>query len=256
VVIQDAQRHGVPVLRPDVNHSQAACTLEYDGTSQAVRLGLRYVHGLGEAWQTRIVARRADRSFPHLRDFCRRTGLPKAVVENLIRAGALESLGQARRDMLWELGGLVYQEEDLAIEVPVEMVPLPALDRAERLAWEYELLGLAPGDHVMGLYREEMEARAIFRSSELKDREDGQIVRVAGFAIVRQRPPTAKGHVFITLEDEEGLVNLIVRPRIFEQYRDALRNAPLLWAEGRLQREGRAMSVLVYRAGALGSPGA
>jgi error-prone DNA polymerase len=79
-------------------------------------------------------------------------------------------------------------------------------------------------------------------------------VRVAGWAVVRQRPPTAKGHLFITLEDEEGLMNLIVRPQVYEQYRAALRNAPLLWVEGRLQREGEAMSVLVHRAAALGRP--
>ena len=77
-------------------------------------------------------------------------------------------------------------------------------------------------------------------------------MRVAGLVVVRQRPPTAKGHLFITLEDEEGLVNLIVRPDVYERYRDALRNAPLLWVEGRLQREGQALSVLVYRAGAVG----
>jgi error-prone DNA polymerase len=77
---------------------------------------------------------------------------------------------------------------------------------------------------------------------------------VAGWAVIRQRPPTAKGHLFITLEDEEGLANLIVRPGVYEQYRDVLRNAPLLWIEGRLQREGHAISVLVYRATALGSP--
>jgi error-prone DNA polymerase len=89
----------------------------------------------------------------------------------------------------------------------------------------------------------------------LETRQDGDRVRVAGWAVVRQRPPTAKGHLFITLEDEEGLANLIVRPQVYEQYQAVLRNAPLLWVEGRLQREGQALSVLVYRAAALGTPG-
>jgi len=255
VLIGDARRHGVSVLRPDVNRSQEACTLESRGSSLAVRLGLRYVHGLGEAWPGRIVQRRGDRPFQDLRDFCRRTRLPRPVVENLIRAGAMEGFGRARRDLLWELGGLVYQEEGLDIEMPVEPVTLPALGRAERLGWEVELLGLTPGDHVIGLYREVLQAQGVLSSGELEGQRDGQTVRVAGLVVVRQRPPTAKGHVFITLEDEEGLVDLIVRPDVYQRYRDVLRGAPLLLVEGRLQREGHALSVLVVRAAALRYPG-
>jgi error-prone DNA polymerase len=266
VIVGDARRHGVPLLRPDVNLSQPtcslepSCSLEHAASSLAVRLGLRYIHGLGEAWQERIVERRGDAPYRDLVDFCRRTRLPRQVVENLIRAGAMDVLGHQRsdrsgnprRDLLWQLGSLVYQEEGLDIEVPVVPVALPALDQAERLAWEYELMGLAPGDHVMSLYREGLQAQRVLSSGELATRRDGERVRVAGWAVVRQRPPTAKGHVFITLEDEEGLVNLIVRPDVYERYRDALRNTPLLWVEGRLQREGHAISVLVYRAGPLG----
>jgi error-prone DNA polymerase len=182
---------------------------------------------------------------------CRRTRLHKSIVENLVRAGALDCLDQPRRDLLWELGGLVYEEEGLDLEMPVEPVALPVLEHAERLAWEYELMGLAPGEHVMMLYREMLQRRRVLSSGVLASRRDGDLVRLAGWAVVRQRPPTAKGHVFITLEDEEGLVNLIVRPQVYERYRDALRNAPLLWIEGRLQREGHALSVLVHRAGSL-----
>jgi error-prone DNA polymerase len=96
-----------------------------------------------------------------------------------------------------------------------------------------------------------LQKRGVVTSSDLEDLPDGRTVQVAGLSVIRQRPPTAKGHVFITLEDEHGLVNLIVRPAVYARYHDALRNAPLLWAEGRLQREGRAISVLVYRAAAL-----
>jgi error-prone DNA polymerase len=254
VLIGDARRHDVPILQPDINHSQAACTLEQIDASLAIRLGLSYVHGLGEAWQTRVLEQRGSRSFQNLRDFCRRTGLPRPLVENLIRAGAMQGLGTEQRNLLWDLGGMAYQEEDLDIEVPIEPMTFPNLDRAERLAWEYELLGLAPREHVMTLYRETLQARGVLTSRELEQGKDGQIVRVAGMATVRQRPPTAKGHVFITLEDEEGLANLIIRPKVFERYRDALRNAPMLWVEGRLQREGRALSVLVHRAASLGPP--
>ncbi len=162
---------------------------------------------------------------------------------------------RTRRDLLWALGGLVYQEDGLDIDVPLEPVALPTLGDAERMAWEYELLGMAPGEQVMSLYREALRERGVLSTRALENRQDGDRVRVAGWAVVRQRPPTAKGHLFITLEDEEGLANLIVRPQVYEQYRAALRNAPLLWVEGRLQREGEALSVLVYRAAALGTPG-
>jgi error-prone DNA polymerase len=268
VIAGDARHHGVPVLRPDVNLSQPTCALEQacaDGANllsgagrpqqAGVRLGLRYVRGLGEVWQERIVERRASGPYRDLADFGRRARLPRSLVENLIRSGAMDDLGRTRRDLLWALGGLVYQEEGLDIEVPVVPASLPALDQAEQMAWEYEILGLAPGDQVMSLYRETLRAQRVLSSGELPSRRNGERVRVAGWAVVRQRPPTAKGHVFITLEDEEGLVNLIVRPGVYERYRDVLRNTPLLWIEGRLQREGHALSVLVYRAAALGSPG-
>lgn len=252
VLVGDARRHGVEVRGPDVNRSRVECTLEREGPALAVRLGLRYVQGLGEVWQSRIVERRGDRPFRSLADFCRRTRLPRPVIENLIRAGVMDSLGQAqpgaRRALLWELGGLDYPEDGLELEAMVEPVDLPALGRAERIAWEYELLGLTPGDQVMSLYREPLRAQGVLSSGELAECRDGQTVQVAGWVVVRQRPPTAKGHVFITLEDEEGLIHLIVRPDTFERYREVLRDAPLVKVEGQLQRQGSGMSVLVARA--------
>jgi len=231
----------------DAQLAQGAEVLGCGHWTLAIRLGLRYVHGLGEVWRACIVERRGERPYRGLQDVCRRTCLPRPVGENLIRAGARDGFGR-RRDILWELGGLEYREEGLDVEVPIELVALPVLSEAERLGWEYELLGLAPGDHVMRLYRERLRTQGVLSSKELAERRNGQTVRVAGLVVVRQRPPTAKGHLFITLEDEEGLVNLIVRPHAYEQHRDTLRNAPLLWVKGRLQREGHAVSVLVCRA--------
>jgi error-prone DNA polymerase len=115
---------------------------------------------------------------------------------------------------------------------------------------------MAPGDHVIALYRETLRAQGVLSTAELQSRVDGERVRVAGWPVVRQRPPTAKGHLFVTLEDETGLANLIVRPNVFERYREALRNAPLLWIEGKVQREGYAISVLVERAAAIELPSA
>jgi error-prone DNA polymerase len=268
VLVGDARRHGVAVLPPDINFSQEACTLESGkkrtlalagstkvvDSGRAVRLGLRYVHGLGEARQMRIVQQRGALSFRDLRDFCQRTRLPRAVVRNLIRAGALDSLQRTRRDFLWELGGLIYGEDELGMEVPVESVALPSLDQAERMGWEYELMGLVPDDHVMSLYRGMLERRGVATTYELASRHDGDKVRVAGKVVVRQRPPSAKGFLFITLEDEVGLANLVVRPKTYDKYQAALRNSPLLLVEGHLQREGEAFSVMVHSATGLRWP--
>ena len=252
VIAGDARRHGVEVLGPDANRSRVECTLEQDGPALAVRLGLRYVHGLGETWQTRLVERRGERPFRGLADLCRRTRLSKPVVENLIRAGVLDGFGRARRDLLWELGGLDYPEEGLDLQALVDPVDLPVLGQAERMAWEYELLGLTPGDQVMSLYREELRAKGVLSSGELAGRQDGQTVRVAGWVVVRQRPPTAKGHVFITLEDEEGLINIIVHPDVVTRTKKLpLRHGydfnglALILAEGVVQRSRNTVSILV-----------
>jgi error-prone DNA polymerase len=249
VLTGDAKRHGVTILRPDLNLSNDACTLERGSHGiPALRLGLRYVHGLGEAGRKQLLERRDGTSFTGLPDLCQRTRLPRAVIENLIRSGTLDSLGTARRTLLWQLGGLDYREEEMDIEIPVTEVTLPRLSEREGVGWEYELLGLAPGDHVMRLHRQRLREQGVLSSADLEQRQDGEPVRVAGMVVVRQKPPTARGHVFVTLEDEEGLINLIIRPNVYEHYRSAVRNSLLLWAEGQLQRQGAACSVLVTRA--------
>jgi error-prone DNA polymerase len=207
-------------------------------------LGLRYLYSLGEAGRERLLAARAGGPFRDLRDFCRRTRLPKPVVDNLIRAGALDSLGADRRDSLWELGGLRYQADEL-VEEPIDEVELPALEDVEALDWDYELLGLSPDEHSMHLLRPDLRARGILTAADLAGQRTGALVEVAGRVAIRQRPPTAKGHVFITLEDETGLVNLILRPALYETQRAEIRGAGALVARGVLQREGVATSVLV-----------
>jgi error-prone DNA polymerase len=255
VIVGDARRHGVPVLPPDVNRSLAACTLERGGASPAIRLGLRYVYGLGEAWQARVVERRGDRPFRDLHDFCRRARLPRPAVENLVRAGAADSLSAkqsgGRRDLLWQLGGLSYPEEGLDLQAPVEPAALPILSHAERLEWEYELLGMAPGDHVMAVYREALRARGILSSRELGEQDDGRAARIAGLVVVIQRPPSARGYAFVTLEDEAGLMNVIVRPGVYAHYRGVLRGAPLLVVGGVVQRQDGVLNLLADRAAPL-----
>ncbi len=266
VVVNDARRHGIAILRPDVNLSEEGCTLEPNGKPPAlqgrdgdsrprVRLGLRYLYGLGESGRRRVLESRrvgasVDQPFAGLADFCRRTRLPKSVVRDMIRAGALDGLGEARRQMLWELGGLRYDEETLVDEPPVS-AELPPLSEGEALTWDYELLGLSPDDHPLRLLRPQLRADDILSAAELATRPAGEIIRVAGMVVVRQAPPTAKGHLFVTLEDETGLANLVIRPDLYAAARSVLHKASLLVAEGAVQREGRAVSVLVRKVRAL-----
>jgi error-prone DNA polymerase len=240
VVVNDARRHGITILRPDVNRSEDGCTLE----GESIRLGLRYLHGLGEAGWVKLLAARGERSFEDMVDFCRRTRLPRPLLRDLIRAGALDGLGGSRRQMLWTLGGLHYEEEVL-VEAPDIAAELPELAEREALRWDYELLGLSPDDHPMRLWRASRRARGVVTASELAVEAPGRVVEVAGMVIVRQAPPTAKGHLFITLEDETGLANLIIRPDLYERERALLRGSSALLAGGVVQREGKASSMLV-----------
>ncbi|MCW5854263.1 MAG: error-prone DNA polymerase, partial [Anaerolineae bacterium] len=249
VCMGDARRHGVEVLHPDVNRSADKCTVE----GRAVRLGLGYLHGFGRAAQQRLLDARGDQLFAGLADLCRRTRLPRALVENLARSGAMDQLcggEKRRRGLLWELGALDYREEALDLAVEVEAATLPDLTEAEILGWELELLGMAPGDHPMRLYRPQLQAASVLTCAEVARGRDGDVVQVAGQVVVRQKPPTAKNHVFLTLEDETGLVNLIIRPDLYEQRKEELRQA-LLIVYGRLQRDENACSVQVLDQGGL-----
>jgi error-prone DNA polymerase len=162
----------------------------------------------------------------------------------MVRAGAFDSLSPDRRGLLWTLGALQYEEESL-IEAPDTRAELPALSEREAMTWDYELLGLSPGDHPMRLLRERVRAKGALSAVELEQQPAGKLVIVTGLVVVRQAPPTAKGHLFISLEDETGLINLIIRPDLYEKKRDLLSGADFLAAKGLVQRDGLALSVLV-----------
>jgi error-prone DNA polymerase len=243
VVVGDAQRHGVRVLRPDVNLSRDECAIQ----DASLRLGLRYLHGLGEAGSQRLLGARGEKPFTNLTDFCRRTRLPRGLIGDLIRAGAFGSLSEDRRGQLWTLGGLQYEEEAL-IDAPGDAVELPVLDEREAMTWDYELLGLTPSDHPMRIARPRLKAKGYLSSADLVQQPAGRIVVVGGLVVVRQAPPTAKGHLFISLEDEFGLINLIIRPDMYRKQRELLQGATFLAARGVMQRDGGSISVLVREA--------
>ncbi len=148
-----------------------------------------------------ILSARADRPFASLIDFCRRTRISHNVVENLIMSGGMDTWGIPRRQLVWELGTLDYQEDRLDFAVDHDPVSLPALSSVEAMLGEQAVMGLSPGDHVMTHYRARLRALQILGSSELAEHSDGLRTQVAGLLVVHQSPPTAKGFHFLTLED-------------------------------------------------------
>jgi error-prone DNA polymerase len=230
-------------LPVDIQHGEARCAVEKDG----LRLGLNYVDSLGEAGIARLEEARQGRAFTGLADFCRRTRLPRRVIENLILVGAMDGWRMPRRKLLWELGGLRYHEEELDLVFPDQGVELPPFSPAEALQAEYSVLGLSTGDHLMSLYRPWLAHQGILSSREMEACKDGQQVRVAGLVVMHQAPPTAKKHHFISLEDEESLVNVIVRPQVYTRYQRIWHEVPLLIVEGTVQRKGGVVNLLASR---------
>ena len=241
-IVGDAARHG-QVIRPlDVNHSDWLCAIEADGT---VRLGLRYVRGLREE-----AGRRMERARPFTSadDLVRRAGLRSDELARLAELGALGSLGLERRAALWEVERAARPSGPLynALDPPPEPSPLLPMTPTEAMVADYEGSGLSLGPHPMTFHRVRLERSGVVRATDLQGMRDGGPVRVAGAVVVRQRPGTAKGFVFLNLEDETGLVNVVVPPPLFHRYRLTLVAEPFLVITGVLEhREG----VISVRAG-------
>ena len=240
-IVRDAQRHGQIIHPADVNYSGWLCAIEPDG---AVRLGLRYVRGLREEIGKRIEEERRRRPFASVADLVKRAGLHRDELDQLARVGALTSLEPERRAAIWEAEragrptGPLY--EDLAD--PPERSPLRAMTPEESLIADYEGTGLSLGPHPMEFHRARLDRLKVARAADLARLKHGAWVRVAGAVIVRQRPGTAKGFVFLNLEDETGLTNVIVRPALFHRHRLALVNEPFLFVEGTLQHQDNVVS--------------
>ena len=245
-IVRDAQRHGQVIHPADVNCSGWLCAIEPDG---AVRLGLRYVRGLREEIGKRIEEERRRRPFASVAELVKRAGLHRDELGQLARVGALGSLEPERRAALWEAEragrprGPLYEE----LADPPERSPLRAMTPEESLVADYEGTGLSLGPHPMQFHRARLSAMKVARAADLVKIRHGAWVRVAGAVIVRQRPGTAKGFVFLNLEDESGLTNVIVRPALFHRHRLALVNEPFLFVEGTLQHQDNVVSVRAER---------
>ena len=244
-IVRDAREHGVALRAVDVNASQWDCTLE----EGALRLGLRQVVGLSEAEAGLLVGRRgAGYDSPHA--LWRRGGVKRATLETLADADAFGSMGLRRREALWAVRAFGPNPPPLLADLPMTEAPaaLPPMALGEEVVEDYRVLRLSLKAHPLALLRPRLGE--LLPAAQLAGRRPGR-VSVAGLVLVRQRPGTAGGVIFITLEDETGVANIIVWPPLFERYRQAILTGRLLQVDGRLQRQERVIHVVAERIGDL-----
>jgi error-prone DNA polymerase len=258
-LIHEAQRRGITILAPDVNHSQAECTLTPEG---AIRIGLGYVKGVHLVDIEELLRSRASMGrFRDLEDLAARAGVARAVLERLAWSGACDRLvtdvggAHARRTALWRLGiakparAATQVGTQLALDLGAPAAPaLAGLTGWESMVADYTTTGISVDRHPLGLLRDRLAARGARSVADLAQIKHGSTIQIAGLVIARQRPGTANGVTFMLLEDEHGTVNLIVPPALYERHRLTIRSEPLVLAGGRLERHasgGGAINILV-----------
>jgi error-prone DNA polymerase len=296
-LVHDAQRRGIEVLAPDVNHSAVGCTVTPDGS---VRVGLGYVQGVRADEVAALVAeRQSGGPFTSLGDLASRAGAGRPALETLAWSGACDALaGGDRRRTLWTLGiaapahrvgtlgaspvgtplevgratqvegrhaagfasaaaarraaeALAAKGEGTQLSLPLELPDAPELERLtgwEAMIADYATTGLTTGPHALALLRDRLRSEGTATSEHLRTLRHGSPVTVAGIVVARQRPGTAKGIVFMLLEDEAGTINLVVPPEVYERHRAIVRSEPLIVADGKLERHpagGGQINVLV-----------
>ena len=236
-LVKDAARHGVVALPVDVTRSSWKCTIEIVDGRPAMRMGLRYVTGLREEVGLRIESERARRQFDSIADLTARVGPNRREIDALAYAGAFAAFGLARRDAMWNAAAVERDPKSLLAGVKPRdsEVPLASMAPIDETLADYAATGLTTGPHLMTYLRGDLSARGILSADDLTRARHQSWVKTAGVVIVRQRPGTAKGFLFITLEDETGIANLIVTPDLFQKNRLLLRSAGILLAEGVLQ---------------------
>ncbi len=237
-LVEDAKRHGVAIRPVDVRHSIRDCTLEPEtgsGEGFAVRMGLRFVKGVHDADIERIVA---AHPFGTLVEFAERCGLGDGTMARLAEAGALEGFEGERRDALWKVLG--YEHKDASRLQLKEHDPeayFTPLDAMETVRWDYTFTSHSPRGHPLETMREELQKQRLPDAAQVRARPDGRRIRYAGLVISRQRPGTAKGVVFMTLEDETGFVNVVLWEKVFTKFRVLAKTEPFLGVTGKLQVE-------------------
>jgi error-prone DNA polymerase len=259
-IISDARKHGVRVKAVDINYSNWDCTLEAKETRRedpagggkyhALRLGLRQVKGLKEEDMQILMAVRdaGYKSIPQLLD----AGVPLAALERLADADAFRSIGLDRRKALWEIAALSDHLTGLFAGLPADnsvekIIQLPEMELAEHVIEDYRTLSLSLKAHPVSFIRSKLALLKVIPTAELMNCNDGMFVRVSGLVLVRQRPGTASGICFITIEDETGTSNLVVFQNLFNQYRKEIVHSRFLMVEGKVQKEGEVIHVVVKR---------
>jgi error-prone DNA polymerase len=252
VIVGDAKRHGIRVLPVDVNASawEHDTRPQPDG-SHALRLGMRQVKGIDESSRELLERERAAGAYAGVRDFVARTGLGEQVVERLIAIGAFDWTDAPRRELLWQLRTTMEDANParpaLGLTDDAQRAlgaSLPPMSFAEKVAADYRELGLSPTAHAVELFRERLTGRGVRPIAEAARLRDRSMIRLAGLAVSIQHPMTAKNFVFIALEDETGMINVTVRPDIYQANRAVLHRHPLLVIDGRLQVEGGVLNVV------------
>jgi error-prone DNA polymerase len=246
-LIKDAQHHGLRVLPANIMKSDWLCTIEEEHEVRQLRIGLRYVRGLREQAGRAIVEARESKPFNSIEDLVQRVPqLRKDELRMLAKVGALDFINDVhRRDALWDAervsrpAGKLF-EQVIDVETPS---PLKPMTTKERLHADFSGTGLTVGRHPMAFYRDQMNQLGVIRAKDLAQTPDGQWVRVAGAVIVRQRPGTAKGFMFLSMEDETGIANVIVTPDMFDAEKLMLVHEPFLIIEGILQNQQNAISI-------------
>ena len=245
-IVDDAVRHGVEVRPVDVTASDWDCTLESGDSGFSVRMGLRYVKSLSEErdWR-RIAAARAERPFASLADFSRRTRLDDRVLRRLAEAGAFVPFERRRRVALWAAQGLGPAAETPLPVAPDEPLPdFDPLNDFQTIDWDYRFSAHSTRGHPLAPLREALEAQKLPDAHTVAGMPDGRRVRYAGLVICRQRPGTASGVTFMTLEDETGFVNVVIWKQVFDDHAVLARTASFLGVSGKLQSESGVVHVV------------
>jgi error-prone DNA polymerase len=248
-IVRDAREHGVAVRPVDVLHSDWDCTLEPDKGGLALRLGMRLVQGLAQAAAERIVAARAAwdsnsaRPVRDLPDLIRRAALDRGTVEHLAEADAFRGLGLDRRTALWEAAG-VEAPKPMPTDLLEAAASLPGATAGEETVLDYTATGLSLRHHPLKLLRPKLDAMKLADTRTLNAARRGAWMRLPGLVLVRQRPGSAKGVVFFTVEDEWGVANLVVYPDLAKAFRAAVVAARLVVAEGRVERVEAAVPII------------
>jgi error-prone DNA polymerase len=256
-LVRDARSHGIDVRPVDINHSRWDCTLEptSNGKCFAVRLGFRMVHGLANADGALIPLARQERPFASIEDLWRRGGIPTAALERLADADAYGSLGVSRRDALWTIRGLSDEvmplfaaadkrERTIRSEVVEPVVELTPMTEGREVVEDYRSKGLTLRRHPVTFLRRELNERRIIPCAELQHVRDGRRVTVAGLVLVRQKPGSAKGVTFMTIEDETEVANIVIWSALFEKQRRLILSSGMIGCRGRLQREGEVIHLI------------